>query len=281
MELSKIKMGINYVLVLPDKHHETYQKSGRETGLISPDFKYEKEAKISVKERNFATTGTVYGLPSELRFNGREIESIKANNTLFIIQNEQLEPINMPLHREIRALSEGSVEYDVPMELCKGDRINFSYTAHKKSKEGKMVIDTELGEMILMKYDIIYMTLDENDQPKKMLNGYVLVEPEEIKVDVENGAEVIKRDSGLVTLAPKQKFKKRKKVLYGEVKLAGTPVRKYLQDPRYFDYYTEIDKETKIAYDSRAKVNFEYESHQILSDKVLHLIQRKDILHAY
>lgn len=281
MLVSQIKLISNYVLVKPDPHLETYQWKSKETNLIAPDFKYEKGTKINVKERNYSTMGTVYAVPDYLIFNGKPIDDIKKHNTLFIIVDEQIQPVNIAMHRQIRELTEASVDFDVPMELCTGDRVNFSYTAHKKSKEAKLVLDTDQGEMYLIKYDMIYMTLDENNQPKKMLNGYVIVEPEMVKTDMEDGREIVKHESGLITLAPKQRQKKRKKTLLGTVKLAGTHCEGYLQERDKYDYYKNAKTGDKIMYDTRAKINLEYESHQIISDKTLHLIQRKDIHFIY
>lgn len=271
----------NYVLVLPDPQLETYQLGGKETGLYSPDFKYEKGKKITTKEKNMSVFGTVYGVPTSLNFNLKKITKLSTDNTLFVKRNGQHIPINIGIHRQLGELTRNSVMFDVDIEIQKGDRVNFSYLAHKKAKDENMIVDTELGEMYLIKYDMLFMVVDENFQPKRMLNGYVLVQPEEIDVKKEGAQEFIEHTGGLVTLAPKQKLKKTRKTQIGEVILSGTHCGGYLQQPEKKDYIKHLEKGQKILYDPRMCQKLEYDIHQIMSDKILHLVQRKDIKYEF
>lgn len=271
----------NYVLVLPDPQLETYQIKGKELGLYSPDFKYEKGEKITTREKNMSVFGTVYGVPAFLNFNLKKIQKMSMENTLFVKRAGQNIPINIGIHRQLGELTRNSVLFDVDIEIQKGDRVNFSYLAHKKAKDEKMIVDTELGEMYLIKYDMLLMTVDENFQPKKMLNGYVLVQPEEIEIKKEGAQEFIERAGGLVTLAPKTRLKKTKKTQVGDVILSGTHCRGYLQQPEKKDYIQHLEKGQKILYDPRMCHKLEYDIHQIMSDKILHLVQRKDIKYEF
>jgi len=278
---SQVNMLSNYVLVLPDPQLETYQVKGKELGLISPDFKYENGTKITTREKNMSVFGTVYGVPTSLTFNLSKIEKLTKQNTLFIRKNGQQVPVNISMHRELGELNRNSVLYDVDIEVKKGDRVNFSYLAHKKAKDENMIVDTELGEMYLIKYDLLYMVVDENFKPKRMLNGYVVVEPEMIEVKKEGAQEFIEHTGGLVTLAPKQRLKKTRRTQKGRVVLAGTYCRGYLQHPDKRDYVKHLDTGQKIIYDPRMAQKLEYDIHQIMFDKVLHLVQRKDIKYEY
>ena len=273
-----IKMLANYVLVLPDPQLETYQIKGVDMGIISPDFKYENGEKVSIKERNASVFGTVYAVPSFLSFNQNQIKKLVDNNTLFYRENGHNIPVNIGIHRRIAELTKNSVIYDSEVEIEVGDRVNFSYMAHKTSKDQKMIFDTELGEMYLIKYDMLYMTVDDNYKPKKMLNGYVLAQPEEIEVLKEEGKEFIEHKSGLVTLAPKNKIKKTKKTQKGTVTLFGTRNKGYLQEIEKHDFEDQLAIGQKIIYDPRRSQKLEYDTHQIMSEKTLHLIHRKDIL---
>jgi len=266
----------NFVLVLPDPQVETYQIAGKELGLIAPDFKYEKGEKISIKERNLSVMGTVYSVPDSLRFNLTEIDSLKKNSCFAIIDGTAV-PINISIHRHIAQETADSVLYDVDMEVEKGDRVMFTYLAHKKAKDERMVVETDFGEMYLIKYDMLQMVLGEENKPKKMLNGYLLVEPEEIDILREDGKEFIEHSSGLVTIAPKFKLKKTKKNQIGKILLAGTRCRGYLQHKEKTDCTQVLNLNEKIVYDPRLCQKLEFETHQIISDKILHLIQRKDI----
>ncbi len=274
-----ITMLANYVLILPDPQLDTAQIKGRETNLIVPDFKYENGERISIKERNASVFGTVYSAPSFLLFNKEKIKRLTDSHTLFYRENGHNIPVNIGIHRRIAELTKNSVLYDTDVEVNVGDRVNFSYTAHKIAKNDKMIFDTELGEMYLIKYDMLYMTVDENYKPKKMLNGYVLAEPEEIEVKKEStGQEFIEHASGLVTLVPKNKIKKTRKTQKGTVKLFGTRNRGYLQEVEKTDFKENLGIGQKIIYDPRRCQKLEYETHQIMSDKTLHLIHRKDII---
>lgn len=278
---SELIMMANYVLVLPDPQLTSYQFKGRELGLISPDFKYENGEKISIKEKNMSVFGTVYGVPSHLQFNLDKIEKLKRTYTLFDETKPYTCPVNIAVHREIGELTRNSVMFDVDIEIKKGDRVNFSYQAHKTAKEEKMILDTELGEMYLIKYDMLYMVVDENYQPKRMLNGYILVEPDEIETLKEDGKEFIEHSGGLVTLAPKHKLKKTRKTQNGTVIKAGGYCRRFLQQPEKKDDTKYLEDGDRIMYDPRLCKKLELDIHQIVSDKILHLIQRKDIHLVY
>lgn len=269
----------NYVLIFPDPQLETYQIKGVDMGIISPDFKYENGERISISERNASVFGKVYAAPSYLTFNQQKIKKLVDNNKLFYRENGHNIPVNIGIHRVIAELTKNSVIYDSEVEVEVGDRVNFSYMAHKTSKDQKMIFDTELGEMYLIKYDMLYMTVDENYKPKKMLNGYVLAQPEEIEIlKEEDGKEFIEHKSGLVTLAPKNKIKKTKKTQKGTITLFGIRNKGYLQEIEKKDFEDQLAIGQKIIYDPRRSQKLEYDTHQIMSDKTLHLIHRKDIM---
>lgn len=266
----------NYVLVLPDPQLETYQRDGKELGIISPDFKYENGSKITVKEKNLSVMGTVYSVPEKLNFNLDEITNLN-RHTLFTVKNEQAVPVNIGLHRHIGNLTEASVLFETDIEIEKGDRVIFSYMAHKKAKDDGMVVETKHGDMYLIKYDMLYMVLNKEDKPKKMLNGYLLVEPEERETIKEGAQEFIEHSGGLVTIAPKHKLKKSKKNQIGKILLAGTRCKAYLQHKDKKDCIQPLNLDEKIIYDPRLTQKLEFDTHQIISEKILHLIQRKDI----
>lgn len=274
-------MHSNYVLIKPDEQLETFQFKGKESGLYAPDFKYENGKKITVKERNMSVFGTVYGIPEKLTFNRDEIENIKNNNTLFRMFNGERIPVNISKHRELADLTRNSVMFDTIVEVNKGDRVNFSYQAHKKAKEDKMIIDTEEGEMYLIKYDMLYMTVDKNLKPNKMLNGYILLQPEEIEVKQEGAQEFIELGNGLVGLAPKYKIKKTRKTQKGIVLKVGNRCKGYLQFPDRNDFIDKIEEGQQVMYDPRLCQKLEFDTHQIMSDKLLHLAQRKDVIYMY
>lgn len=281
IDLSTFQILSNYVLVKPDNDIESYQIAGRETGIIAPSFKYEgtgeNEKRISVKERNVSVTGTVYATPKHLYFNLDDIRSLKNNYTTHKVIRGQLALVNFPVQFQIDQLTKGSVQFKVPMEVKVGDRVNFSYMAHKQCIDEGRLFETEYGIMYLMKYDMLFCTVDKNHTPITMLNGWVLVEPEEIETLKEGAQEFLARESGLVLLTPKNKAKKSKKNQLGIIKNFGTICEGYLQQPDKSDDRRDLSINQKVLYDPRMATKLEYETHQIFSDKVHHLIQRKDM----
>lgn len=281
IKASSLKIPFNHVLVHADPHLETYQMSGRELNIIATDFKYEKGERINVKERNASVHGRVYAVPDNIIYNGSLIEKVKRENTLFKIENGEKVPVNISMHRYIGNLTEGSLMYDTQMEVNVGDRVNFSYQAHKKAKDEKKFIETDMGEMMLIKYDLLFMTVSEDNKPKKMLNGWVLIEPEEIDIKKEDGKEFIEHSHGLVTLVPKNKFKKTRKTQVGKIVNFGSRCKGYIQYPKLPDYVINFNINDKVVYDPRTAQKLEYDTHQIMSDKALHLVQRKDIKYVH
>ncbi len=281
INLDTFRILSNYVLVKPDADFTTYQIRGRESGLIAPDFKYEgegdKQKKLSVKERNVSVTGTVYAIPKQLNFHLEELIHFRRNYHSIAMHEGKVIWADFSILKQIGHYENASVNFKVEMEVNVGDKVNFTYQAHKECLESGRVLDTELGEMYLIKYDRLYMTVNQDSSPKKMLNGWMIVEPDEIKVKQEGAQEFIELTSGLVGLAPKSKLNKSRKNALGTVIKTGSICKGYLQEPEKSDPTFPINEGEQLIYDPRACQKLEYESHQTFSDKTLHLIQRKDI----
>jgi|GEM_PF-2933145 len=276
LKTNEIQLLANYVLVKPDDHLTTFQMNGKELGLFTSDIKYENGKTINVKERNFSTNGTVYAAPTQLNFYLKKIKYLKSNYETHKIVNGQMRLVNYSVQKDIDELTLASVNFDTDIEVKKGDRVNFSYMAHDKAVKDNLIMETDFGMMYLIKYDMLYMTLDENDKPDKMLNGWILVEPEEVETKIENGLEYIEGNGGLILPTLKGKQKKNRKQQLGKVLKYGTPNRGYLQQPEKVDFDYQFKDNEKLLYDPRGSQKLEYESHQIMSDKKLELVQRKD-----
>lgn len=277
MNLKTFKIPSNYVLIKPDAHLQTFQRKGVELGIISPDFKYENGKTISVKERNASVNGTVYVVPNKLTFNLDKIKELRSRHTTHALVDGRLALINLSVQREIDQLTETSVMYGSDVEISAGDRVNFNYMAHRDAEDKGLIIDTEEGEMYLIKYDMLYMTLNEEDKPKKMLNGWIIVEPEIIETQKEGAAEFTTTESGLLLPTLGHKFKKSKKNQIGTVVNVGSRNRGYLQQPKDQDFREDLKVGRKIVFDPRLGQRLEYENHQMMSDKVMILIQRPGI----
>jgi hypothetical protein len=282
---TKFKPLNNWVLIKPDENLETYQFRGKETGLYSPDFKYEHGKKIDVRERNVSVTGTVYAVCDEIQFYLNEIKHLRLSHTTHKKFNIQGTIKNVCIDRstqkQIDTYYRSSSNFATDVEIKPMDRVNFSFLAHERCLQEGRIFETDLGVMYLIKYDQLYYTVGDNDEPVKMLNGFVVVEPDMIETkNFEVGGhkvEGFETETGILVANPK-KVKKKKKIQLGTVKYFGNPCKGYLQEPDASDRDMKLGKDIKILYDSRGSTLMEYENHQIFSDKPLSLIQRKDIL---
>lgn len=275
----------NWVLVKPDDDFDTYQYGGKETGLTVPNYAYHEGKRIATPSKHFSVTGKVYGVPQNIQFNREEIKQINNSYTLVKKIGDKQQIVNGPMLRKINDLKKESCRFETDNELQVGDQVKFSYFVHITAKENGAIFDTEEGKMYFIKYDDIFMTVDENGQPKKMINGYILVDPDVIEVKSENGMEY-KEQSGLILPQIGKDTRQRKgmKCMEGKVLLAAKPLSKDGKAGGYFDIenYNEVPIEVnsgdRILFDHRAAQQLEHENHQAMADHKLYLIQRKDIL---
>lgn len=281
---NKLQILQNYVLVKPDANYESIQSKGTETGIFLPDFIYEKdkqggERKVSVKERNFSVYGKVYAVPGKIGFHREEIKSLNNKYTVAAKIDGEVHVINRSVMNQIGSLTESSCLYETECEVEVGDRVKFSYLAHKSASEKKICIDTEEGEMYLIKYDMLTMVVNPDNTPKRMLNGYILVEPEEDeRIKTENGVTFTESEGGLILPTFKHKHKKNRKQQKGTVLFAANKVGGYLQHEGLNDPNIEVKQGGSILYDPRGASRHEHHFHQEYSGKPLQLIQRRDII---
>lgn len=259
-EIKAFRTYNNYVLVLPDKDYEKFQRGGKDTGLYTITHEGNAGENVSVK-------GTVYAVPDALIYNGRQIESLKSN----------IEDANEGTERQeyyqkmIDRLKSESVLYDVPIEISNNDRVAFYYKNHFDATKQGLTIPTVMGDMIMMKYDTLMYTVDSEDKFLKMLNGHLLV-------DMIENVET-KTDGGIILpdITTHSHFTKRPKYGYGRIKSAGCNVEGYLEAPRVRDG-RHFEYEKVILFDPRYARNMEHDLHQVTFDKRYYRMHRKDVL---
>jgi len=160
---------------------------------------------------------------------------------------------------------EFSMEYDIPMELKKGDKVFFHYlqvTAAIK-KELTLTIDGKLH--IFIRYDQCFCSI--RDEDIVMLNGWMLLEPfgNEDRIT----SDVINVDLPFHRTKPHP--------LKGEIAHIGIPVNKYLWSKHETDDDVEVSKGDKVMFLPFSDIPLEYGLHQTL-DKLYYRVQRKDLL---
>jgi hypothetical protein len=273
ISIKNIRIPYNWVLLKPDPDHETYQIGGRETGIRAPTYTYKDGNRVDAKHKNFATTGTVYGVPERIRFTREDIKKIKAS---VITERDGLNTVaDTWLLYKINSLKESGCRFETDNELEVGDRVKFSYHIHMQAE----YFDTEEGRMCFVKYDQIYMTTDG-----KMVNGYILVDPEMQETKQEGAATLMETNSGLVIPKLGEVYKRSARWMHGTVLHAGRPLTVdgrpggYFEFAEYFDEDTDVQTGDKLIFDPRTALQYETHNHMQLSDRKLYLIQRKDIL---
>jgi co-chaperonin GroES (HSP10) len=230
-------------------------------------------------------TGKVYAVPQKIQFNRGAIKAINDSYTLVAKVGGEHKVVNGPLMRKINDLKKESCRFETDNELQVGDTVKFSYMAHLTAKENNAIFDTQEGKMYFIKYDDIFMTVDGNGQPKKMINGYILIDPDVVELKTENGMEYTEK-AGLIIpqIGKDNRQRKGAKCMEGRVLLAARPLSCEGKPGGYFDLenYNEVSVDVnsgdRILFDGRIAQQLEHENHQAMSEKKLYMIQRKDIL---
>lgn len=290
--VKNIKIPYNVVLVRVDDDYETYQFKGKDTGLYAPNYSYNDGKRVATPSKNYSVTGKVFGVPEKINFFREEIKMINRNHKLVHTDEQgRHQVVNGHLLREINDLKKKSCRFETDNELCVGDTVKFSYYVHIAAKENNAIFDTEEGKMYFIKYDDIFMTVDEDNKPKKMINGYILVDPDVKETEKDGAMEYEETSFGLVLPKLKEDTKQRRgsKCMEGKVLKSAKPLTATSEEGKkhlggYFDIqdYNEIDLEVnegdRILFDPRVAQQLEHEHHQSMSDHKLYMIQRKDIL---
>lgn len=265
INLKTFRIPFNNVLVKPDEDYETYQLSGRETGIIVTNYMAdEKGNKVSIHTQNIAISGTVYAVPEKLVYNAPKMRKLQESHTL---------PMNWSVQREVDRLREASVQFEVDIEIEKGDKVYFEYLAHELcSKDGRWV-ETSEGMMLLMKYDLLIMA-DRNGGIYP-LNGNIIVENEKIEApDTFGDIQGKVSENGLFIPQMYQLEHKYRNRAIAKVLYAGSAVREYMDFRGKYDAECEVGD--RILYDPRFAKEIEYSTHRVFDRKLLR-IQRKDI----
>ncbi len=168
------------------------------------------------------------------------------------------------LHFDLKDM-EFSMEYDVPIELKKGDKVFFHYLQISDAIKNKMLLTIEGKLHIFVRYDSCFCALREDEMV--MLNGWMLLEPfgttEELTSNV---------------IDTKLPFHRRKPhPLKGEITSIGTPVKQYLWNKHESDKNINVSLGDKVMFLPHSDIPLEYGLHQKL-DKVYYRVQRKDLL---
>jgi len=274
IDINKLRIPYNWVLIKPDLNFDTYQIKGKETGIHVAPWGINQASHISV-------TGTVYKLPERLVYRGKVVKAMRAD-----LKDRQEENKLLPILRS------QSMSYDVPMELEVGQKVYYEYTTRLSAmKEGRL-IDTEYGEMMFVPYDILIMAFKfgtnlHNIQPQnvKMLNGFMLIKPLEYALEKDlSGVRGVRTEMDLFRpVTEEEKYVRFNNIGFANVIVAGCKVRDYID----FDKAREDDMligrtGQRIAYDNRMQKRLEVEHHHVVfKEHILYRLHRKDVMLWY
>ncbi len=195
IDISKIKIPANYVLVKVDLNHDTYHsvETGNDTGLHVAPWGINQATHISV-------TGTVAAIPKRLRYNGYRVKELKKDKER-----------SKTAQDEVSRLRNASVSYDVDIELIIGYHVMFEYSSRMNAiKEGRLIEDGA-DQYVFVPYDQLILifkpSTDFNDVKVGdvyPLNGFLLIKPLEYATEANSagisaaGCQVCKARESLV-----------------------------------------------------------------------------------
>lgn len=248
-----------YVLIKPDEHYETYQAAGKETGILTTNFSYTdvqgKKALVNVKERNYSVRGTVVSKPMFL--NVPDEKYVKMDRGVYTEGDHRGNIRDYGIVERFKKYNDTVSNYDTDIEILKGDRVFLSWKIHNEP----MVIETDEGQLIFVKYSDIVMTVNDDNSPKKMINGWVLfTKMSDDSIENSDGISYKKSTTGLIlpVMKDKDNFVKNK----GICVLAGKPNRGYKDFPGYKDEVYHIHPGEKMLLSRNGIRNLEPLNHR-------------------
>lgn len=273
---SKVVIPYNYLLVKPDADYEELHHKGRNTGIAVTNFIYDGEGRrVSIAERNRAVTGTVYAVPDKLIYEVDRANKMGEGRVFAKEVNGFHHIVDPSTRNEINDLKLKSLEYDVDMEVSVGDRVKFSYMVHERAMTNKSIVETTEGDMYFIRYDDLFMVINEDLSPKKMVNGFILVEADEREEEETLGAKGTEKN-GLFIVNLKDSENRERKSMTGTILSAATPCRGYKSVKGEKDPDTCHENGEKVMFDPRGAFKLDLMNHQH-SEVPQYLIHRIDI----
>lgn len=251
---TEIAIPANYVLIKPDSPEEEFHSKGKATF---------KTGKVDLEHvgSHYSIRGQVFGIPEKLTYNLPSIlvQRIQQPVTLTVDQTAFYFRSNLA---EITHQKNTSVLCDVDIEVATGDIVFFNYLEHYNCyAEGRWVMTTDEGELLLMRYDqLICCHADTRGSKLTMLNGFVLVEP--ITIESLFGTNVYKK-AGLWISSRKQDIEiMKRKTNLGFIRFSGKPSRSYIELPEHKDGDREMKEGEIVLYNPRITPALEYGLHK-------------------
>lgn len=267
----KIRLQQNYVLIKLDADFDKYHnEKGEETMFVAPtsfrnavdaqsEDNYAEQDIMDSYSHNMAASGTVITCPDKLVFLGNEIkEHLKANQHNLGYADDKDAPHRskmaaMEILNKVEEMRESSLEFISPMDIQPGDRVFFDYLERFTIYEAGRVIQTDIGELFLIRYDKLEIRI--RDGQIKPLNGFVLVEWERSK-PIKFGA--------LELAGPDKRIEETVGIQNSEVVALPDPVHALMDDLEFSDPVRYLKVGDRVAFHSYDATPLEPDNHFIL-----------------
>lgn len=252
IKISELDIPTNYVAVKADEDYDNYQVDGRDTGIKSG-------LAFGTAGQRVSIFGTVVKAPNKLVFLGDEIRETR---NIYGDSEQGTDEADLLKHQ--------SVLYDVPVEVKAGDRVMYFYKNHMDAYRNNMVIHTDEGPVMIMRYDTLTAVLLSEDELYP-LNGYLFIELKEKATDKQTTAGIHLLEKTHMGV----KFKN--KMSIGKVIEVGSLVNGYIEFLNEApDDATEFKNGDFIYFDARMTRNLQFNLHQTLKTPRI-VLHRKDI----
>lgn len=248
----KGKIPYNYVLIKPDQNFKSYQYKGEDTGLVTALDEISAGQRMSVR-------GTIIKLPERLKYGGEEM---KRERDKFANDNSSIQVI--------KEVKESSMLYDVTIEPSVGDIVFFNYMEHYECYQNGRFIETEEGDLLLMRYDNLVASHKLNNiKSIQPLNGFILIEPEALN----------EPKKGLNTMRLEKLKHKVNKIGAARVLKTGKLCKGYMEDLSAPKDTNEFKEGQNILYKPSGAHLLEWGLHQVLfKGRRVMAVHRKSIL---
>lgn len=269
IDYNNITIPRNYVLVLPDQEFTNFHLNGQES--ISAG-----KVDLENAAEHYSIRGKVFAVPEELNFN---LDQIRRNRIpeAPILNFEETMFFFRTHHVETEGYKQSSVAFDVTMDVRKHDIVYFNYQEHYNCYEHGRWMETELGDMLLMKYDQLICCNTENEPNKIiMLNGMMFVEP--IGVETLFGKNIIERAGLNLVDKNGHEFDFKKKLNIGRVRVWGRHCLNYIDFPDNKEGPYDFEDGQIVLYNPKVAPALEFSLHKTMFEgKHLVKLRRRNL----
>lgn len=265
----RIKPVSNYVLVQPDETMEKYHLDGKETSIYvgrsfmkyideHDSLDFEQKETVDTHAHHWPITGKVIAIPEKNVFRGRDVRRMKDS-----IPDDVMTPDDL---KAMQDMTRNSLNVDSPVEVSAGDTVIFDYLVNINCYDEGMYFHTDIGTLLLIKYDVLIGRIGVDDGNVFPLNGNIFFEwdqPDKI---------------GSVYVPEKEMYDAYG-VLQGIVSHVGTDLSHFLRGSQMVDVKSSFSEGDRIFFMAHDCVMVESPFHlHIFEGRKIYTIRRNDII---